>query len=290
MPFRAFFQKTPRISPENTGFSTSDRTMIMSRRSQILPALLCTVMLLCTGGEAAAAEGVLRSPNVCSHRQEIVIGLLDEDSRSFHMRFARQTRRYLQAALPGCTVSMRSLSDEDFRSRDKLQGVDFFMRISGVYGALRSQGARVLATMVTDRSPDTDATMAGAVVVPVDSPCQTLSELRGLRVVTTLPDDYGSYIPVLAEIAALSDKPERFFSETQFLGRSDLLEILDAVREGRADAAVIQSGVLETFVDLGILPLGDLRVIDRDAADPLQVAHTTEAYPGFLFWATHFAD
>ena len=225
-------------------------------------------------------------------QREITVAVLDETRPSDRMRFVEETADYLERALSGVRWKFVYLDEGSHLKATESGEAQFFIRFASIYGTMKRQGAQALASMrPASGCGNAREALAVAVVVRTESGIQRIGDLKGRRISSTVPQDFGGEAPVLAEAALQGFDPERFFGAIFWKGRLGAGEILEDVVDGRADAGLIPSGYLEAKArETGEgLPPG-LWVLPAQDDDGLADAHSTHAYPGLYFWASRSAD
>jgi phosphonate transport system substrate-binding protein len=131
--------------------------------------------------------------------------------------------------------------------------------------AARGRSARAVAMR------DTDCDLTSVVVVRVDSPSQSLADLRGKRVGTGAADSPQAHLIPLLHLAEAGLEPERDVEICRFdllLGKhGDHIggerEAARALVKGEVDAACMIDGNHLLFAREGVLPAGSTRVLHQ---------------------------
>lgn len=158
--------------------------------------------------------------------------------------------------------------------------IDVFVASSGFYYRLMPDGARTLATLISDQQPDPNHGTATTLLVRAgDERFQTLADLRGHRLSTSYETAFMSFRTGMGEIAARGFDPERFFSDITFLGETHNERIVEKLDRGEAEAAMVRSCWLESQPPE---VQKRYRVIDPKTNDPLRCLHTSATYPNLM--------
>lgn len=149
---------------------------------------------------------------------------------------------------------------------------------------------RALTSMASRRAPDPDHGAAGVFVVKDNAPWHQLSDLNGLKATTSDKSIVGGYLACMAEIAYRGWDTEKFFSSLDVFGVLNDRMVLDAVRDGRADVALLRSSYVEDVKEAnGRDALKGLRVITPQS-DQLLDVHSTRTYPGPTLYSAEHVD
>ena len=120
--------------------------------------------------------------------------------------------------------------------------VDVFVASSGFYYRLMREGARSLATLISDQQPDPNHGTATTLLVRAeDDRFQTLADLKGHRLSASYETAFMSFRIGMGEIAKRGFDPESFFSGISFLGETYHETIVAKLHTGEAEAAMVRS-------------------------------------------------
>lgn len=158
--------------------------------------------------------------------------------------------------------------------------IDVFVASSGFYYRLMREGARNLATLISDQQPDPNHGTATTLLVRADDDrFQTLADLKGHRLSASYETAFMSFRIGMGEVAAQGFDPENFFSSVSFLGETHHDGIVAKLHTGEADAAMVRSCWLESQPPE---VQARYRVIDPKTNDPLRCLHTSTTYPNLM--------
>lgn len=158
--------------------------------------------------------------------------------------------------------------------------VDVFVASSGFYYRLMREGARSLATLISDQQPDPNHGTATTLLVRAeDDRFQTLADLKGHRLSASYETAFMSFRIGMGEIAKRGFDPESFFSGISFLGETYHEAIVAKLHTGEAEAAMVRSCWLESQPPN---VQKRYRVIDPKSNDPLRCLHTSATYPNLM--------
>lgn len=158
--------------------------------------------------------------------------------------------------------------------------VDVFVASSGFYYRLMREGARSLATLISDQQPDPNHGTATTLLVRAeDDRFQTLADLKGHRLSASYETAFMSFRIGMGEIAKRGFDPETFFSGISFLDETYHEAIVAKLHTGEAQAAMVRSCWLESQPPN---VQKRYRVIDPKTNDPLRCLHTSATYPNLM--------
>ena len=142
------------------------------------------------------------------------------------------------------------------------------------------EGARSLATLISDQQPDPNHGTATTLLVRAeDDRFQTLADLKGHRLSASYETAFMSFRIGMGEIAKRGFDPESFFSGISFLGETYHETIVAKLHTGEAEAAMVRSCWLESQPPN---VQKRYRVIDPKSNDPLRCLHTSATYPNLM--------
>ena len=120
----------------------------------------------------------------------------------------------------------------------------------------------VIAAGVSDGKP----TYHGLIIVPIDSPVRTLSDLKGKSFLFTDPDSQTGYWYTVERLKELGQDPKHFFSEVKWTGSHD--HSIRAVAQHMAPGAAVSGIVYALMVknDPGLA--SQLRILEKSPAFP----------------------
>lgn len=140
-------------------------------------------------------------------------------------------------------------------------GVDVAFVCSGPYvDGHDSFGLRLVAVPVVDGG----TVYHSCVIVRRNSPFRSLADLRGRRFAYTDPRSNSGYLLPRYLLLRQGEDPDRFFGDTFFTHSHD--KSIEAVAEGQADGAAVDSLVYEWFKNTAPRFTGQTRIIARSPA------------------------
>lgn len=216
------------------------------------------------------------------------IGVLAPEGEDQAARTWQQMALYLDRSVPEHDFQLQYYTLRGMRDAVARRRVDFIITNSGDYVELEATyGVHRIATLDDARLPSPDRAIASAVVVRADrDDLQTLSDLRGKRVVAVAPDAFGGYQLAWYALHEQGIEPRRDLGALVFTG-FPMQGIVRAVAAGRADAGIVRACVLESMAARGEIRLNDFRVLEAPAHDDFPCLRSTALYPDWPFAALH---
>lgn len=189
---------------------------------------------------------------------------------------------FLKKALPQYRFETSVMLTSDLVKEAQAGKVDLVFGSSGCFAQLLPDGIYPIATVTTNRAPNPNLAVAGAVIVRADrKDLQKVSDLKGKPGIGGREDMYFNYQLLTSAITDRGYDARKFFSR---LDKVDfpVNKVLDAVRTGKADGGLIRACVLEG------LPEEDrraFRVLEPVSGSPLHCLHTSRLFPNWTLGA-----
>ena len=195
-------------------------------------------------------------------------------------------RERLALALPAHRLAFMPMTPPQMESALAASALDFVITNPGHYVALEARlGATRIATQEVAEGADAAHAVGSAVVERVEGATTPgLAALAGRRVAAVGVEAFGGYRVVAAEWLRAGLDAERGDVSLQLTGYP-MTRVADAVLQGRADAGILRTCLLEQLERSGRVPPGRLRVVGEQPADALACRRSTPLYPGWAFAA-----
>ncbi len=190
----------------------------------------------------------------------------------------------LQRALPQHRIHAHYLDLKHIEAAIQAQQLEFVVTNPGHYVALEAQrGVTRIATQIIAPGQDSAHTVGSAVVVPAQSSFQRWADLQGTTLAAVAEEAFGGYQVVWAELKRHGLDPEDDDVRPLFTGYP-MSRVIEAIKQGRADAGVIRSCLLEQLIRNGELGPDEFRVLSpQNPGAPCLSSSPT--YPGWAFAA-----
>lgn len=164
----------------------------------------------------------------------------------------------------------------------KKEDVDIVFGSSGCYASLLPNGIYPLGTLVTNRSPDPNHAVAGALIVRTDrTDLQTVADLKGRVAIGGLTPMFFNYQMPASALTDRGYDPEHFFGSLKQVDYP-VKKVLTAIKDGTAEVGMIRACTLEE------LPPEEqtyFRVIEPVKNSPLRCAHTSRTFANWTVGA-----
>jgi DNA-binding CsgD family transcriptional regulator/ABC-type phosphate/phosphonate transport system substrate-binding protein len=199
--------------------------------------------------------------------------------------------RYLAGQLPGHVVRFVPVTLTSAGPLINAGGLDFLVTNPGHYIQLADlYPMSVLATRKRALPDGSHIRQFGStVLVRADSGLATLGDLRGTRLGAVAQQAFGGFQIAWFEARAQGVDLFEDPAELVFLGFPQD-DIAAAVLDGRLDAGVVRSGLLEHLIDEGRVPEGTLRALNANVTYTHPEAISTRLYPEWPFLALSGTD
>ena len=215
-------------------------------------------------------------------QKELRIGVLAYRGAEEAERTWQPTFDHLSRALPGYKLQVVSGTAAFLTAAVAAHRLDFLITNPGHYLELKvDYSASALATEQDLEGPAPAEAVGAAVFVPEGHPeIQSLTDLRNLRIAAVAPDAFG-FRAASREFVERGVEVSRDLTPV-FVG-FPVDQVVQAVKQGRADAGIIRSCALENLIAEGAIGKDEFRVIGRRPSGALQCQVSTRLYPGWPF-------
>jgi len=191
----------------------------------------------------------------------------------------------LSKSLPDHPIKLRYLDLHQLEAAIAAGEIDFVVTNPGHYVVLEARhGVTRIATQLIEPGQDSAHAVGSAVIVRAQrKDLETLDNLRGQRLAAVSPEAFGGYQVIWAELKRRNIDPENHDFLPLYTDYP-MSRVIDAVRNGQADAGAIRSCLLEQLIREGSVNNDEFRVLSPQGSDsPCQ--SSSPAYPGWAFAA-----
>ncbi|MFP4155023.1 MAG: EAL domain-containing protein [Halothiobacillaceae bacterium] len=242
-----------------------------------LKLVVCMLLLLAPGWMLHADEGARPGTADVASERVLTLGVLAWQGHEAATRQWQPLARLLSDQLDGYTVRLVPLYLEEMYAAVADGRLDLvltqplsFVELAGQHG---------LSQLVTLRNMDNGHAIDrfGSVFIrrADRTDLDSLESLRGGVIAGVAPNAFGGWLTGILEIKRLGIDPETDI-EPLFLGLPQT-NIVEAVLDGRADAGIVRSGLLEKLAVRG--EADDLEVIAPRSYADYPLATSTDLYP-----------
>lgn len=216
-------------------------------------------------------------------------GLLDIERESTYLshndRIQQETVRWLRETLPQYDFEVRTLTIPKLAEEIKAGRIDAFLSSSGFFVEMWPYGVRDIATLVSRTFPDPNRCVGGAIIVRSDrEELNEIADLKGLRAVSTNPQNFMAFQLGMSEIAFRGYDPRTFFQSVSFT-RNEPEEVLRALAQGTADVGLLRACFLESITSRENQWRGAFKVIEP-VKTSAACGYSTKLYPGWTVAVT----
>ncbi len=215
------------------------------------------------------------------------VGLIVHDSKDEVLKSWQPTVDYLNQRIPDATFEILPLEVHQFHDSSIFKSVDFIIANPSVFMELTYfHDVRRIASITREFEGREFDRYGGVIIARADrEDIQDLSDLKGKTFAAVSADSFGGWLSGLAEFKKSGLDPYRDFGRQAYLGshRAVVFEVL----KGKADAGIVETGVLEELNSAGEISLGDVKVFnpktfykhENGAKEKLPFLCSTELFP-----------
>ena len=199
--------------------------------------------------------------------------------------------RNLASRIPGYRFEQVLLDGPSLREAVRNERLDFILTNPSLYVSLAAEfGVRRLATVELPESLAPEKSIGSTVVVRADRrDIKSLADLRRKRIAAVAPDAFGGYLAAVREIHRAGVDLEGGDAQMVFVGFPQRLA-LDVLREGKVDAAIVRTCLLEQLAAREQLRPEDFRVLGERDEPGFRCRTSTPLYPDWAFAVTRRGD
>ena len=192
----------------------------------------------------------------------------------------RDSENYLNTIFASHQFTIIPLSLTEMKKKIQHNELDFII-LNPMLSIQLSQtmGISRIAT-ISQRYKDHFYSEYGSVIFTKSgSKINQYSDLYGKKIGAVSPHSFGGYLLGKKEIGSPMTEKNTLFLETHY-------KVVKAVLEGRVDAGIIRSNVLEKMQDEGIINLNDIKVLNAKKHLDFPFLVSTNLYPEWVLAKT----
>jgi diguanylate cyclase (GGDEF)-like protein/PAS domain S-box-containing protein len=237
-----------------------------------------TVVLLLASSLAWAAD------------MQATIGVLAFRPKDETLARWQPTADYLSARVHGARFTVRALNYAELEQAILAKDVDFVLTNPAHYVLLmKRSGLSTLATLIDDEGGEPIHLFGGVIVVRSGrEDLQGLADLKGKTIATPDQESFGGYIMQVYELRHIGLGPVKDFRVLMTGMPHDAA--FQAMLDGRADAAFVRTGLIESLVGSGKVDAKTVRVLAPQKFQGFPYLTTTRLYPEWPFSALPHVD
>lgn len=256
----------------------------MPRHRTLIPTLLASV--LCLAPAHAETDGGVAAVSSASQTGfgdgDVKIGIMDTISTAVDTASLREGLVLLSRPLEkDFRIAWRDIVTPDAAQEVLHLKPDFLILPTEQIDLMEEQGVQIfrIATRKPWTAVDAAHAVGSLVVTRADrSDISTLDDLAGKHVAADTPTSLAGWLALQGEIARAGHDPETFFGRTSFLSFA-YPGVLSAVLQGKADAAVLPTCLLELLDSRGLINAADLKGVGVRTSGAIVCRHSTALYP-----------
>lgn len=192
---------------------------------------------------------------------------------------------WLNRAIPERRFIVVALDHPELRLAIRAGSVDFLITNAGNYGELEfSDGVSRLVTLDSPLALSPSQAVGSAIVVRADSGLSKLTDLKGKHLLAASHEAFCCYQIAARELVQAGVDPENDLGRLEYAG-FPIQSIALAVRDGKADAGIVKTCLLEQMIASGALKSGELSVLAPQEIAGYPCQTTSRLYPDWAFAA-----
>ncbi len=202
------------------------------------------------------------------------------------------TAEYLTRQIPGHRFHIVPLNNQTIGPAVEHNDVDFVLTNPGSYIGLETQYGVTRMLTLRNLRQGKPYTVFGSVIFTRAgrADIETLYDLRGKSFMAVDKDAFGGFLMAWRELKDHGIDPFRDFSELLFAGLPQD-PIVYAVRDGKVDAGMVRTDMLERLAADGKIRFEEFRILNPQRASGFPFALSTRLYPEWPFAkARHTSD
>jgi diguanylate cyclase (GGDEF)-like protein/PAS domain S-box-containing protein len=221
---------------------------------------------------------------------QIKIGVLAFRPKDETLARWQPTADYLSAKIPGKRFSVTVLNYTELEQAIIAKQVDFVLTNPAHYVLMmRRSGLSTLATLVGNGNGRAVDSFGGVIAVrAARTDLQTGTDLKGKTIATPDNQSFGGFATQAYELKRMGLRvPEDFRVLMTGMPHDAAFQ---AMLDGRADAAFVRTGLIESLVQSGKLDADSVRVLNRQTFADFPYVASTRLYPEWAFTALPHVD
>lgn len=192
---------------------------------------------------------------------------------------------WLGRRVPGRSFDLVGLDHPRLRQAVRDGTVDFVITNGGNYSELAySEGVTRIATVDSPLALSPTQAVGSAIVARVDSGITELAQLKNKHLLAASPDAFCCYQIAARELVLAGIDPEHDLGRLEFIG-FPIQKIALAVQDGKADAGIIKTCLLEQMIERGEIKAQVLRVLSPIETPGFPCQTSSRLYPDWAFAA-----
>lgn len=210
--------------------------------------------------------------------------LADQGSEAAEKEWA-DVRKWLDNRLPEYRFAFVALEHPQLRQAVEAERVDFVITNGGNDTELGYRpGVSRIATLESPYALSPTQAVGSAVITRADSGLRRLSDLRGKHLLAASQEAFCCYQIAAREMVLAGIDPQEDLGRLEFIG-FPIQKIALAMRDGKADAGVVRTCLLERMIAKGEIRRDALRVLSPLQIEGFPCQTSSRLYPDWPFAA-----
>ncbi len=234
---------------------------------------------------------MLENP-LANAQTQIKIGVLAYRGSEEALSCWNPTAKYLTSEIPQHSFVIVPLGYDSLHKAVEAEVIDFVITNPSNYVELESAyGTTRIATLKTLFHGNPLKMYGGVIFTKADrNDITDLSDLEGKKFMAVEKGSLGGWQIAWREFNQIGIDPFSDFAELEFTGFPHDLVVL-GVRDGKADAGTMRTGILESMAAEGKINLSDFRILNPQVREDFPQLLSTRLYPEWAFAKTkHSSD
>jgi signal transduction histidine kinase/ABC-type phosphate/phosphonate transport system substrate-binding protein len=230
------------------------------------------------------------APAVSASGKEVKIAVLSPRGDAEALRTWRATALYLAKTIPGYSFSIVPYDFRTITPAAQHGAFDFVVVNPSIYIELEALcGITRIATLKGLGAGSTATLFGGVVFCRKDrSDIRNLTDIKHKTFMATEKNSFGGWRMAWREFQAVGIDPYLDFRKLEFAGTLD--GVVYAVRDGKADAGTVRTGIIESMAREGKIALEDFKILNPQSHENFTLAHSTRLYPEWPFARMRHTD
>ncbi|WP_200248484.1 PhnD/SsuA/transferrin family substrate-binding protein [Lamprobacter modestohalophilus] len=253
------------------------------RRAQLRRTLLVVGLIALSVAAGNRAHADTTGLDDSDLPRQIEIGVLSHRGDRVTQQQWGPTADYLTLALPRHCFRILPLAFSEVEGALASGRIQFLLVNPGMYVDLevRYRISRI-ATLRNGTGNQARNRFGGVIFTRTErDDIAQLSDLRGKRLLAVDPNSFGGFLMQLDVLRQQGIAAPRALAALEFAGIHDAVVL--GVRDGRADAGMVRTDILERMANQGSINLSDFRVLASPAAPDFALLLSTPLYPEWPF-------
>lgn len=233
---------------------------------------------------AALAFSTATANDAAAHQPVIGIAVLAHRGEAAALANWQPTADYLTRAIPTHRFVIVPLMNATIGPAVAAKKADFVLTNPGSYVTLEAKyGVTRMLTLRNLRQGAAYTRFGAVIFTRADrNDIQTLTDLKGKSFMGVRKDAFGGFMMAWHELRAAGVDPLNDFKRLEFAGLPQD-NIVNAVRDGKIDAATVRTDTLERMAAAGKIDLAQFKVIGVRRHEGFPFLVSTRLYPEWAF-------